>query len=78
MEASGHSALRFERIFNHSRIQEFAQINCLSYDVPEKTSLSLIKEEMFWCELAYGFIAYKGDKPVSTATAMINEAASFC
>jgi hypothetical protein len=25
MEASGHPALRFERIFNHSRIQEFAQ-----------------------------------------------------
>jgi hypothetical protein len=59
MEASGHPALRFERIFNHSRIQEFAPINCLSYDVPEETSLSLIKEEMFWHEHAYGFVAYK-------------------
>ena len=45
--------------------------------MPEETSPSLIKEEMFWHGHAYGFVAYKGDKPVSTATAIINEGRLF-
>ena len=73
MEASGHSALRFERILDDSTIQEFAQINCVCYDVPRETSLSLIREHTLWRKHAYGFVAYEGDKPVSTATAIINE-----
>ena len=77
MEVSGHPALRFKRIFDHSTIQEFAQINCVSYDVPQETSLSLIKEHTLWYEHAYGFVAYEGDKPVSTATAIINEGRLF-
>ena len=77
MEVSGHPALRFERIFDHSTIQEFAQINCVSYDVPQETSLSLIKEHTLWQEQAYGFVSYEGDKPVSTATAIVNEGRLF-
>ena len=77
MEVSGHPALRFKRIFDHSTIQEFAQINCVSYDVPQETSFSLIKEHTLWHEHAYGFVAYEGDKPVSTATAIINEGRLF-
>jgi GNAT superfamily N-acetyltransferase len=77
MEAPGHPALRFERILDGSTIQEFAQINCVSYDVPRETSRSLIKEHTLWHEHAYGFVAYEGDKPVSTATAIINESCLF-
>ena len=77
MEASGHPALRFERILDDSTIQEFAQINCVSYDVPQETSFSLIKEHTLWHEHAYGFVAYEGDKPMSTATAIINEGRLF-
>jgi GNAT superfamily N-acetyltransferase len=77
MEASGHPALRFERVLDDSTIQECAQINCVSYDVPPETSLSLIKEHTLWHEHAYGFVAYEGDKPVSTATAIINEGRLF-
>jgi GNAT superfamily N-acetyltransferase len=77
MKASGHPALRFERILDDSTIQEFAEINCVSYDVPHETSLSLIKEHTLWHEHAYGFVAYEGDKPVSTATAIINEGRLF-
>jgi GNAT superfamily N-acetyltransferase len=73
MEASGHPTLRFERILDDSTIKESAQINCVSYDVPQETSLSLINEHTFWHEHAYGFVAYEGDQPVSTATAIINE-----
>jgi GNAT superfamily N-acetyltransferase len=77
MAAPGHPALRFERILNGSTIQDFAQLNCVSYDVPVETSLSLVKEHTLWHEHAYGFVAYEGDKPVSTATAIINEGCLF-
>jgi ribosomal protein S18 acetylase RimI-like enzyme len=77
MEAPGHRALRFERILDGATIQDFAQINCVSYDVPVETSLSLVKERTLWNEHAYGFVAYEGDKPVSTATAIMNEGRLF-
>lgn len=66
MESPGHPALRFVRILNDSMIQAFAELNCVSYNVPVETSLSLVKEHTLWHEDAYGFVAYEGDKPVST------------
>lgn len=32
-----------------------------------------MKEHTLWHDHAYGFVAYEGDKPVSTATAIIND-----
>src|SRR5258708_12168291 len=78
METPGHPALRFERILNDSTIQDFAQLNCVSYDVAVETSLSLVKEHTLWHEHAYGFVAYEGGKPGSTATRSSTKAASFC
>jgi GNAT superfamily N-acetyltransferase len=77
IEARGHVALRFERISNDSTIRDFAELNCLSYDVPIETSLSLVKEHTLWRDHAYGFVAYQGDQPVSTATGIINEGCIF-
>jgi GNAT superfamily N-acetyltransferase len=36
-----------------------------------------VKEHTLWRDRAYGFVAYEGDKPVSTATAIINEGSLF-
>jgi GNAT superfamily N-acetyltransferase len=36
-----------------------------------------VKEHTLWREHAYGFVAYEGDMPVSTATAIINEECLF-
>jgi GNAT superfamily N-acetyltransferase len=77
MEAPGHSALRFVRISNHSTIQAFAELNCVSYNIPIETSLSLMNEHTLWHEHAYGFVAYEGDKAVATATAIVNEGCLF-
>ena len=77
MESLGHPDLRFVRILDDSTIQTFAELNCVSYGIPIETSLSLVKEHTLWHEHAYGFIAYIGDKPVSTATAIINEGCLF-
>ena len=77
MEAPGHSVLRFVRIFDNSTIQAFAELNCVAYGVPIETSQSLVNEHTLWHEHAYGFVAYESDKPVSTATAIINEGCLF-
>jgi GNAT superfamily N-acetyltransferase len=77
MEAPGHSALRFVRIGDDSTIQAFAELNCVSYGVPIEAGLCLVKEHTLWRQHAYGFVAYEGDKPVSTATAIINEGCLF-
>lgn len=42
LETPGHPALRFERIRDDSTIQDFAELNCVSYDLPVETSLSLV------------------------------------
>jgi len=73
IEAPGHPALRFERIGDDRTIQEFAQLNCIAYNVPIEASHSLVKEHTLWHEHAHGFVAYEGHTPVSTATAVINE-----
>jgi GNAT superfamily N-acetyltransferase len=77
MQAPGHAALRFVRISDDSTIQAFAELNCVSYSIPIETSLSLVNEHTLWHQHAYGFVAYEGDKPVSTATAIINEGCLF-
>jgi len=77
LEAPGHEALRFERILNDKTIQDFGQLNCVAYDLPVESSRCLVTEHTLWREHAYGFVAYAGDKPVSTATAIINEDCLF-
>jgi GNAT superfamily N-acetyltransferase len=77
MEAPGHPALRFEQILDEPTIQDFAHINCVSYNVPVETSLSPVKDQTLWHEHAYGFVAYEGNRPVSTATAIINARCLF-
>ena len=77
MEAPGHPALRFVRISDESTIQALGELNCVAYGVPIETSLSLVKEPTLWHQHAYGFVAYEGDNPVSTATAIISEGCVF-
>jgi GNAT superfamily N-acetyltransferase len=77
MEAPAHPTLRFVRIADDATIQAFAQLNCVSYGVPIETGLSLVKEHTLWQEHAYGFVAYEGQRPVSTATAIVNDGCLF-
>jgi GNAT superfamily N-acetyltransferase len=65
------------RILDNATIHDFAKINCVSYDVPVETSLSLANEHTLWHEHAYGFVGYEDGKPVSTATPIINEGCLF-
>jgi GNAT superfamily N-acetyltransferase len=77
MAAPGHPALRFKRILDEATIQDFAELNCVSYGVPVETGRSLVKEHSLWYQHAYGFVGYAGGKAVSTATAIINENCLF-
>src|SRR5258708_9783105 len=77
MEAPGHPALRFEPILDDSTLQDFARLNWVSSHVPVETTLSLVKEHTVSPAHAYGFVAYQGNKPVSTATAIVNKHCLF-
>jgi GNAT superfamily N-acetyltransferase len=77
MAAPEHPTLRFVRISDSSTIQTFAELNCLAYDVPVETSLSLVREHTLWHKYAHGFIAYEDERPVSTATAIVNDGCLF-
>jgi ribosomal protein S18 acetylase RimI-like enzyme len=77
LESPVNSALRFVRISDDTTIQTFAEINCVSYNIPIKSALSLVREHTLWQQHAYGFIAYESDRPVATATAIVNEGCLF-
>jgi GNAT superfamily N-acetyltransferase len=77
LESSVNPALRFARIWDEATIQDFAEINCVSYNIPIKSALSLVTEHTLWQQHAYGFVAYEGDRPVATATAIVNEGCLF-
>lgn len=72
-----HPDVRFVRISDDDTIRIFAEINCAAYGLPAETALSLVNEHTLWNEHAYGFLAYVGDEPVATATAIINENCIF-
>ena len=64
--------LRFVRISDDATIADFVDLNCAAYGVPIEAGRSIVKEHTFWRDHAYGFVAYKGDQPMATATAIVN------
>ena len=76
-EAPGHPALRFVRITDDQTIKDFVELNCVGYNLPVELGHSVIGEHSLWHEHAYGFVAYEGHTPVSTATAIVNEGCLF-
>ena len=68
-----HPTLRFERISDDATITDFVDMNCISYNVPIEAGRSIVKEHTLWHRHAFGFVAYEGEKPVATATAIVND-----
>lgn len=77
LKAERHPKLCFVRIEDDATIQTFAELNCAAYNLPMETAVSVTKDHSLWKDHAYGFLAYEGDKPVATATAIINEGCLF-
>jgi GNAT superfamily N-acetyltransferase len=77
MQVTRHPTLRFVRIGDDATIQAFAELNCVSYDIPVEAAESLVKEHALWRHQAFGVVAYEGDRPVATATAIVNEGCLF-
>jgi GNAT superfamily N-acetyltransferase len=63
--------LRFERIGDDHTVETFGELNRLAYGFPLEVGRSVIGVNTFWREHAYGFIAYDGDLPVTTATGIV-------
>jgi len=77
LETPAHTGLRFVRISDDATITDFVDINCVAYNIPIEAGRSIVKEHTLWNEHAYGFVAYEGDQPVATATAIVNEDCLF-
>jgi GNAT superfamily N-acetyltransferase len=77
LEVPVHPALRFVRITDDKTIKDLADLNCVAYNLPIELGHSLVGEHTLWNKHAYGFVAYEGDTPVSTATAIVNEDCLF-
>ena len=77
IESPGHAALHFVRIEDSATIQTFAELNCKAYHLPLETAVSVSREHTLWKKHAYGFLAYKGERAVATATAIINDGCIF-
>lgn len=65
--------IRFAPISDEATVIDFVDMNCISYQIPIQAGRSIVKEQSLWREHGYGFVAYEGDRPVATATAIVNE-----
>lgn len=72
-----HHALRFVRITERGDAAsaevrgDWAALKCAAYDYPLAWGRSLSEARSLWRGEAVGFVAYEGDRPVTTATALI-------
>jgi GNAT superfamily N-acetyltransferase len=72
-----HHTLRFVRITDRTDARgaevrsEWAALKCVAYDYPLAWGRALGEARSLWRGDAVGFVAYEGDRPVSTATALI-------
>jgi GNAT superfamily N-acetyltransferase len=67
-----HPELRFVPIADERSIIDFVDLNSIAYGLPIEAGRSIVPERTLWKKHAHGFVAYKGDKPVATATGLIN------
>lgn len=65
--------LRFEPIYDAAVVTDFVDLNSISYNLPVQAGRSIVGERTLWNGQAYGFVAYENDRPVSTATAVVND-----
>jgi GNAT superfamily N-acetyltransferase len=77
LEVPVHPTLRLVQIRDDKTIKDFVELNCVAYNLPVELGHSLIGEHTLWNEHAYGFVAYEGVTPVSTATAIVNGGCLF-
>lgn len=77
LDVSVHPTLRFRRVTDDKTIKDVADLNCVAYNLPIELGQSLLGEHTLWNQHAYGFVAYEGDTPVSTATAIVNDGCLF-
>ena len=69
--------LRFERILDAATLTDFIDLNCVAYDIPIEQGRSVVEELSFWREHAYGYVAYDGERPVTTATGIVADDSIF-
>jgi GNAT superfamily N-acetyltransferase len=73
LQAPSHPSLRMERVTDEDRLQAYADLNCAAYGFPLEWGKTALKGSKLWKEEGYTYLGYEGDKPVSAASAIVND-----
>ena len=72
-----HSALRVERVTERNQLIAYADINSEAYGFPIEWGRSGLGESKLWKTAFYSYLGYEGNRPVSAATAVVNDGIVF-
>jgi GNAT superfamily N-acetyltransferase len=71
--AAAHPDLRFERASNHNILQDYADINSEGYGFALEAGRAGLEGSRLWKEVAFAYVGYVGDQPVSASAAIVND-----
>ena len=72
-----HPLLRIERVTTAEPLLSYADINCEAYGFPIESGRSGLAGSGLWKDPFYTYIGYEGSRPVSCASAVINDGIIF-
>jgi GNAT superfamily N-acetyltransferase len=73
VEATALPLLRFERATNDRILQDYADMNSEGYGFPLEAGRAGLEGSQFWKEVAFAYVGYVKDLPVSAAAAIVND-----
>ncbi len=72
-----HPLLRIERITTEQQLLDYAEINCEAYGFQVESGSSLLAKSSLWKDTYFAYMGYEGGRPVSGASAVINDGIVF-
>jgi GNAT superfamily N-acetyltransferase len=72
-----HPALRVERVVEAKQLIDYADINSEAYGFPIEWGRSGLGGSKLWKTAFYSYLGFEGDRPVSAASAVVNDGIIF-
>jgi GNAT superfamily N-acetyltransferase len=72
-----HPALRIERVTDVEQLTAYVDINCEAYGFPVEWGRSAFAASKLWKDVFYTYLGYEGNRPVSAASAVVNDGIIF-
>jgi GNAT superfamily N-acetyltransferase len=77
MTSRPHPALRVERVVDGDQLIAYADINSEAYGFPIEWGRSGLSKSHLWRTAFYSYLGYEGNRPVSAASAVVNDGILF-